>query len=503
MPALKRWNLDARQTLMLSAVLVLTLLLSLRSLGDSFVFDDNAEILKNNLIAQWSFIWDSFFRDVWWFRSPGSLHPESAYYRPLQNLWFALGYHLFGFDPVGWHLSKISLHLIAVVLSFRAAQLLTRDVRAGLLCALFFAVLPPHAEPVAWISAIPEPVAAVFELGAFCLLLGGEKNWKARFASVVCFAAAIGSFEGAIGFPLLVFGYFVAAPDSEETTLRERLRRVPLAAIEAAPYFAVCAAYLAARYSVMGLTGFRYASGVPVTYATHSLTQLLATLPGVLQFYLAMFIDPWLAGPAHPVPWVEVFGSRQFYLPVVILLALAIIAYAGVRRSPRKNLYLFCGWWFFVTIAPMMNLSGVWDVVQDRYLYLSGFGWCVLAADYLARRLRSPQPLPWAALTVAMVAAYALGFWRVEGFWQNDLTMYVRRIEIFPDSPRWHWALASELDQHHDLKGYRRELEILVKLDPGNPKYHFLLSIEQKRAGQDAKSYREYKKSLAPDVTGM
>ena len=57
--------------------------------------------------------------------------PQSAYYRPLQNVWFAANVWLFGMNPAAWHLAKIVLHPVAVMLCFRVAQLLTARSRSG------------------------------------------------------------------------------------------------------------------------------------------------------------------------------------------------------------------------------------------------------------------------------------------------------------------------------------------------------------------------------------
>ena len=71
------------------------------------------------------------------FRDPSRL-PQSAYYRPLEDTWFAANALVFGTHPAAWHLAKIVLHLVAVVLCFRVGQLLTGDVATGLLTAAIF-----------------------------------------------------------------------------------------------------------------------------------------------------------------------------------------------------------------------------------------------------------------------------------------------------------------------------------------------------------------------------
>ena len=104
--------------------LAITLVVYLRCVGNAFVYDDNEMILINRSINDWAMVWRSFVNDSWWFRNPNKL-PQSAYYRPLQDVWLAVNYHLFGFAPAGWHLLTIAVHLIAVWLVFRIARELT------------------------------------------------------------------------------------------------------------------------------------------------------------------------------------------------------------------------------------------------------------------------------------------------------------------------------------------------------------------------------------------
>src|SRR4029077_10370032 len=144
------WGLDRRQAALLLGVLIATALIYLPSIRDGFVFDDHGEIVQNRRIGDWSFLWLSMVRNLWWFRPGGA--PTSAYYRPLQNVWFGVFFHFLGREPAGWHAAKIAMHLVAVLLSFRLAQVLSGSFAVALITALLFGVHPVHAEAVVWIS---------------------------------------------------------------------------------------------------------------------------------------------------------------------------------------------------------------------------------------------------------------------------------------------------------------------------------------------------------------
>jgi hypothetical protein len=496
----RRRIFDARVNAATLAVIVcLIALVSLRSLSNGFVFDDVGIIQQNHLIGQWSFIWKSFFHDVWWFRNPAQL-PQCSYYRPLQNLWFALGFHLFGYSTIAWHAFKILLNLAVVLLAFRAAVVLSGDVTVGLLAALLFGVLPAHVEVVAWISAIPEPLAAGFELAAFCLAVERPKDRCMRLGSVACFVAALFSFEGAIVFPVLLGAYLLIFGERAELESDRHSLTIWQILKKCAPYLVACVGYLIARYLVMGLYGVAYLSpGVGRVYA-QTVRELFATTPEVMLYYIAMLGVPWLAGPAHPLDWVESFSSPRFYVPVALLLLLAMGSWLAARRSPRRKLYLFCAIWFFVSIAPMMNLGGVWDLVQDRYLYLPAFGWCVIAADCLVRWSRSGDRILWSSVAALILIAWSLSFWKIEGYWKDQLTMYKARTIMAPRATRWHSDLYLEYMRRDDFRDSEHELEEMLRLKPSNRKYHFLLHRVEDRLGNAARSRAELMKSMPEEI---
>ena len=89
------WGLGPREAAILAAILIATIAVYLPSLRNGWVIDDWEVFVNNKLIHSWSFVTNSFRYDSWWFRKPASL-PQSAFYRPLVNVWFAAMTWLFG-----------------------------------------------------------------------------------------------------------------------------------------------------------------------------------------------------------------------------------------------------------------------------------------------------------------------------------------------------------------------------------------------------------------------
>ncbi|MGO8909120.1 MAG: hypothetical protein ACLQDM_07335, partial [Bradyrhizobium sp.] len=188
---------------MLGGILLGTLLVYLRCLGNGFVYDDRAAIRENDYIGQWSFLWKVLLHDQWWSGSTSDL-PESSRYRPLSNIWFGVNFHLFGLDPVGWHLATIAVHLAAVWLLFRLALRLTGDRQVSLLACLLFAAMPVHVQAVVWISAIGLLLTATFEMGALVLFASRAGSRFKLPLAMALYAGALLSHESAVAFPALI-----------------------------------------------------------------------------------------------------------------------------------------------------------------------------------------------------------------------------------------------------------------------------------------------------------
>jgi len=503
------WGLSARDAAILAGIVVATIAVYLPCLRNGWVSDDLVIWVNNKSIHTWAFVTQSFNHDLAWVlkaRKPGQA-PASSFYRPLENAWFAANALLFGVNhPAPWHLAKIALHVVAVVLCFRVAQLLTRDVAVALLTAAIFGLMPAHTEPVVWASSIPEPLSTVFELSALLFLIGRKPGWsRGLFISAIFYGFAILTHESAIFFPLVVAAYVLlfesgdagAGRMAPNAGTRERIVSV------CAPFVIVALAYGCARVHALGTD---YLVGMPHRIdpnAVHSVAgpnpvrgaaTILMTLPMVLITYLAMLALPFMAEPVHSLNWITELRPLVF-ISWAALIMLAALFVMLVWRSPKRSIYLFCAAWCLFTIAPALKLTTVWWLNQDRYLYAPSFGWSLGVAVTVVQiaAIGSRARIAVGAVMAVLLAAYAVSTIQTESYWYDNLAYFGREVEVRPTDVRFRLGLADELDHAGRTKEATQQLERAEALRPDVSYFHLRLTQEYMKLGRTQDFEREFK----------
>jgi hypothetical protein len=282
--------------------------------------------------------------------------------------------------------------------------------------------------------------------------------------------------------------------------------RARAAIVRSAPFFAVVFLYLGLRVVVLGpvwFLGFVHmkttasmATGTLVLKHTpidHPLVQTLLTIPGVLLEYLKLLALPWLVGPAHDVNFVTTATSSAFYLPAAILVLFAVASYLFCRHSQHANLYLFCVIWWLLTLAPVLNLDQIVALVGDRYEYLPSFGICLLVADLATQAARSSRARTWvlSGAGVALATVWVVILWRVQPVWHDNLAMFSRCVEMFPDSARYREGLGSVLVKQEDFTGAATQFAYASKLAPDDAGIHLTLGMMYLKIHRNAEAKRE------------
>jgi len=145
-PRLNDWGL----ALLLVTV---TLLVYWPALGGGFLLDDDVHIAKNSALLSLHGL------QLIWFK-PGATYQ----YYPLTFTWFWVGYHLWGLNPLGYHLSNVLMHVVTALLFWQLLQQL--KVPGAFLAGVIFALHPVNVMSVAWMTELKNTLSAALAIGA-------------------------------------------------------------------------------------------------------------------------------------------------------------------------------------------------------------------------------------------------------------------------------------------------------------------------------------------------
>ena len=398
-------------------------------LWGEFVWDD-VIFTEAKSVAEWGGLWL-----IW--VEPTKAVPAEGHYWPLLFSTFWLEHKLWGFDPRGYHVVNVLLHLANSLLIWRI--LVRLAVPGALLAAALFALHPLHVESVAWIMERKDVLSGLCYLSAaaaWCRFLERPRPGPYVLA-LALFAAGLLAKSVVVTLPaaLLILAWW------KQGDIRAR------DLVRLAPFFLVGFAIVAADYQF-------YAGREPLDLAW-TFPERVLIAASALWFYVGKLIWPfdfaviypfWDVGVDNPLPW----------LCLAAALALPAVLWRLRRRLGRGALAGLL--YFAVTLSPALGFIDYgymqYSFVADRFQYLAGAGVLTVLAAAAASGLaaaRRAGRLPRLAVPALGAAAAALlvGLgvltWRHASVFQDDLTLNSHIIAHNPSAKGAHLGLGVAL----------------------------------------------------------
>ena len=395
-------ELQKREWLLWLAISFLVLAVFLPCLHFQFVYDDYGQIVETKQLNSIHMIPRFFTGHVWAWKKPGSM---GVYYRPVFLLWLLANQRLFGLSAPWWHLTSVLTHVAATILVFAVIRRMTGDPWTSAIAALLFGLHPVHVESVAWVSGVTDPLLAVFVLSSFLCFQDRHMPW-----SYLLFAAALLEKETAVILPGLIFAY---------AWLFESRKRAWLWAL---PYVLLTLIYLGVRRIVL----HEFSPAVTAV----PLGRMMLTWPSILLFYLRHLLWPAGLSVFYTLRVVQQADPTNFWIPLLVLVPFAAgLAFWALRsRAAAFAIVLL-----IVPLLPVLDLRtlGRAETVHDRYLYLPSIGLCLLLA--LAIR-RVPGTASQIAVVIPLACFAAYGTVRESQCWTDNITLFLRAVEVAPDN---------------------------------------------------------------------
>jgi hypothetical protein len=310
-----------------------------------------------------------------------------GHYIPLTWMSLGLNYTLGGMNPWGYHLGNMLIHAMnALVFYFVARRLLIASGVSGgspllwgaSFAALVFGLHPLRAESVAWITERRDVLCGLFFLLAVLAYLvsldaGARRGW--RFASIAAFGAALLCKAQAVPLPvaLLILDVYPL-----RRLARDGWRRLVL---EKLPYLAL--SIIGGSIAILAVK-----NGATFTdYAQYGPSARLAMTGYGIVFYPWKWLWPTGLSPLYELPARIEPLSWRFLLPWIVI-ALVTVLLVGVRRQWPAGL---AAWTYSaIMVLPVIGpLHSGNQLAHDRYSYLSGLAFALLAGAGLAWVLRA------------------------------------------------------------------------------------------------------------------
>jgi len=469
-----------------------------------------------------NFLWNTGYRGLglrelqWMFTATWMGH-----YIPLTWLTFGLNYALGGMEPRGYHLGNLLLHAANTALLFFVARRLlavaataqneggddrTHPPERGAAvslgaaaAALLWALHPLRVESVAWITERRDVLCGFFYLLAVLAYLQGatrKDTLTGRWlvASLVAFVAALGSKAIAMTLPLTLLVLDVYP-------LRRRRLGWPALAREKLGHFALAAVGA-------GVASWAVTRGAGWTsYDAYGPEARLAMTGYSVWFYPWKLVWPERLSPLYELPPRMRLLDAEFLWPTVGVIAVTAILLLARRRLPGA----LAAWLHsIIVLAPVSGIAHAGhQLAHDRYSYLSGLGFAVLAGagiTWLGRQRARKQVSRWVLGTtvtaiVLGLAGLGAGTWVQSRVWRDAESLWRSAVTADPTCALCRQKLGAVLQTAGLHREAEAELTRAVALRPERPTAHNSLGalfVDQGRLGEAETEFREAIR-LAPE----
>jgi len=396
--------------ILICLLLVVTLSAFIPSLKNGFTnWDDDILLTGNKLIRNLS--WQGL-REVF-------TTPFYGLYHPLVLVSYALEYHFFKLNPLAYHTTNLTLHLINCLLVFWLISLIGADAQIAFITAMLFAIHPIHVESVAWVSERKDVLYALFFLSSLIGYASYLKNHKIKYYCISLFAFffSLLSKSMAVTLPFLLFLC--------DYLLKKRLDKRCL--IEKAPFFILGLVFgiinIYAKCSTGAVTQEPWVSFNNFLAANHRLVfYLLRTIFPVNLFYLYQ----------HHFNTAGLLPIIFWFSPIIVLILIMTVVF--LSRYSRK--ITFGSMFFLVTILPTLPLMNV-GYAADRYTYIPLIGLFYLFGEgfaWLSKNIKRIKLFLYLFLVIIMGLLFALTWQRCK-VWKDSLSLWDDALKYNPAHP--------------------------------------------------------------------
>ncbi len=433
-------------------IIFITFCTYFNSLQNEFIdyWDDNTYITGNELIKSLSFsslklIYSSFF--------------FTEYY-PVNLLSYAIDYHFWGLNPLGYHITNVFLHSLNAILIFKIITTILNRFPVASIATIIFIMLPVNVETVVWASERKNILSFLFFLVSFYLYIKYQKdeNRHHYLVSIITYIFAILSKSSAVMFPFILFLYDFCFTKKK---LQEKI------------FYKIPFLFISCMTSIITVTTFK---GIPAfeIYSGNHYLKMLSMFRIFSTYIEKIFI------PVHLNNFYVNYLSSSFfdYEIIISILVLSLITFFAYKSCKKEIAIFFCIMWFFINLIPVSNIFPTCQWMADRYLYFPSFGFSLFIAILFEKILQyckafknsGKLKIVTVAFLIMLMAFYSTLTVLRNRTWKDSIALWEDCVKKDSDGALAHTYLAGS----YMKRGFKDKAVVELKM---------ALQINPKRAG--------------------
>jgi len=378
-------------------ICALGVLIYFNALQAGFIWDDYSLVVDNPLIRDVSKIFKIFSSNL-------SVHGD-IFYRPTQNLSYILDFLLFKFDPRGYHLTNILLHIIVGILFFYLSNLLGKNRRVSLCATLLYLASPLWVESVTYISGRADILMSLFILISFIFFIK-----KRMISCIICYIFALFSKEASLVYPLIILSYLLVWRKRDK-------KQVSLAIILSAITLVYGITMLVASWGVSALSSDSF-----------PLSTRLLFLPVAIGKYLALLFFPANLHMSYTVRLPYSILEPQVLLSLSLVGLLVASFFYYLKKDKFIAFFLL---WFFVFFIPHSGIFPINAFFADHFIYLAAFG---IFAVFLSLLDKLKRRWIFNSIVILYLCYFGVATARYNSLWGDPARFYQRIISFSKNS---------------------------------------------------------------------
>ena len=455
------------ETLLLSLLAIVVILIYADTLTAPFIFDDIRNIRDNPHIRVPSLSLNNLTR-------AGFQSPESS--RPVGNISFALNYYFNGFNLVGFHLVNILIHLAGgfFLYFFSKATLKTPGLRCRsekcgwipFFTAFIWMVHPLQTQSVAYLVQRMNSQAAMFYIVSMLLYVkfrldtGTRGNWLQFTGCVFAGLLAIGTKQNSATLPAFIIlyeWYFF-----QELSLKWARRHFLVLGGILLFLIIISLIYLGHDPVVRILSAYQHRD--------FTILQRVLTQFRVVIFYVGLLLWPQ---PSRLNLDHDFALSYSLTDPVTTLISMGVITALialAILSAKREPLLSYAILWFFGNLVIESSVIGLELVFEHRNYLPSMF--VILAMVAMVFRYVKPT---WLGIVFLCVVGTLFTVWTFERnrVWMDELSLYRDCAEKSPAKARPHNNYGAILLRRGRLPEAIDEFQAALRIKPDYADAHY------------------------------